>query len=167
MIFTQHHFTSIKKYFKMNLFTYNLVYIWLILAILFLIMEMGSPGLFFFLSFFFGALAAAGISLLLPSLIIQCVIFFLGTIVTLYILKQWVARTLFKVNPHTRSNIYALQGKQGRVVRKITPEKTGEVKINGELWMARSADNAIISENEIVEIVIVRGAHVVVKKMKG
>lgn len=151
----------------MNFFIDNLVYVWLILAVLFLIMEMGSPGLFFFLSFFFGSLAAAGISLLLPSLVIQCTIFLLGTIAALYILKQWVARALFKGHSRARTNVYALQGKQGRVVRKITPEKTGEVKINGELWIARSVDDAIISENEVVEIVVVRGAHVVVKKMKG
>ena len=46
------------------------------------------------------------------------------------------------------------------------PDKPGEVKINGEIWTARA--NEVITKGETVEIVVVRGAHVVVKfKTKG
>ncbi len=149
----------------MNFLLENILYFWLIIAFFFLILEMGSPGLFFFLSFFVGALCAAGTSLLFSSLIIQCGAFVFGTIIALVVLKQWVAQKMFKGHPRTQTNVFALQGKHGMVLKDITPQGPGEVKINSEVWTARSAHDEVIKTGETVEVVTVRGAHVVVKKL--
>lgn len=144
----------------------EIFYFWLVIAFICLMLEMGSPGLFFFLSFFVGALAAAGASLISKLLIIQGVAFLGGTIIALFVLKQWLTQNMFKGRKQGRTNVFALQGKYAVVLRDITPDKRGEVKINGEIWMAHA--NEVIAKGETVEIVAIRGAHVVVKfKTKG
>ncbi len=138
-------------------------YFWLVIAFFCLMVEMGSPGLFFFLSFFVGALAAAGASLVFSSLVVQGAVFLGGTIVALYVLKQWIAQKMFKDHPHRRTNVFAMKGKHGIMVKDVTLDKPGEVKINGEIWTARADDS--IKKGEAVEVVSVRGAHVVIKKL--
>jgi len=141
----------------------HLTYFWLIVAFFCLMVEMGSPGLFFFLSFFVGALAAAGASLLFSSLVVQGAVFLGGTIVALYVLKRLIAQKMFKDHPYGRTNVFAMQGKHGMMVKDVMPDKSGEVRINGEIWTARADDS--IKKGEAVEVISVRGAHVVVKKL--
>ncbi len=141
----------------------HITYFWLIIAFFCLMVEIGSPGLLFFLSFFVGALAAAGASLVFSSLVVQGAVFLGCTIVALYVLKQWIAQKMFKDHPYGRTNVFALQGKHGMIIKDVMADKSGEVKINGEIWTARADDN--IKKGEAVEVISVRGAHVVVKKL--
>ena len=99
-------------------------------------------------------------------MIIQGAAFLGGTIIALFVLKQWLAQKMLKGRQQGQTNVFALQGKYAVVLRDIMPDKPGEVKINGEIWTARA--NEVITKGETVEIVVVRGAHVVVKfKTKG
>ena len=138
---------------------------WLIIAFFFLIMEMGSPGLFFFSSFFFGGLVAAGVSLFIPSIVIQAVCFLGGTGIALLILRYFVVPRIGKDRPHERTNVYALKGKQGFVIKNISFEHPGLVRVNGELWAAKVARGESIVKGDVIEVVDVRGEHVVVKKV--
>jgi membrane protein implicated in regulation of membrane protease activity len=137
---------------------------WILLALLFLFFEMGSPGLFYFLSFSFGALAAAVSSLAVGAVTSQILIFLAGTCIALLVLKWWVARKSNKNHSHDKSNIYALKGKRAVVLKDITPDASGTVKIGGESWMARSAHH--IAAGSHVLVVDVRGAHVLVEEVK-
>lgn len=141
-------------------------YWWLIIAFLFLIMEMGNPGLFFFLSFFFGGLVAALISYLTESLFVQICVFFSSTIVALSILRYWGIALAGKNRPHQQTNFYALKGKRAIVKQDISESRLGLVVIAGQVWAARtiSSEN-IIRIGDIVEVIDVQGAHVVVKKI--
>ena len=141
-------------------------FIWLVIALCALILEMGSPGLLFFVSFAFGALISALASLWFDSLVIQCSAFLGGTLVALMMLRYWVVLHGKKMQPHTRTNVYALRGKHGVVLVSISSEKPGTVKIGGEVWAARSVSRERIEQGEEVEVIDVRGAHVVVEKIK-
>jgi membrane protein implicated in regulation of membrane protease activity len=149
----------------MNFVVDNLLYCWLIVAFLFLIMEMGSPGLFFFIAFFFGGLLAAVSTFFNESIVIQMAVFFVGTAISLVVLRYCIMPLLGKNRPHERTNVYALSGKRGFVVHAISMEKPGFVKINGEVWVARSSSGERIEKGILVEVVDVRGAHVVVKEV--
>ncbi len=140
-------------------------YWWLFLAFFFLIMEIGHPGLFFFLSFFFGGLSAFVSSLMTDSAMMQILTFFGSTFIALVILRYWGMR-LGKGHASQQTNFYALKGKRAVVTQTIMPENAGLVTIAGHIWAARSVNHeeAIIS-GEVVEVVDVRGAHVVVKKV--
>ncbi len=140
-------------------------YGWLILAFCFLILEMGHPGLFFFISFFFGGLVAAGVSCINESIIIQTISFFAGTASALCVLRYWIMPLLGKDRPHERTNVYALKGKHGFVVQQVSPENPGLVRVSGELWAARVVRDESLIVGATVEVIDVRGAHVVVKRI--
>jgi membrane protein implicated in regulation of membrane protease activity len=146
--------------------TTNLFYWWLIVAFFFLIMEMGNPGLFFFLSFFFGGLTAAATSYVNESIIIQLFAFFGGTIVALYALRHWGIYLVGKNRQTQQTNFYALKGKRAVVTQDITGEKAGLVIIGGQVWAARLTHyDDVVRIGDVVEVIDVRGAHVVVKKV--
>jgi membrane protein implicated in regulation of membrane protease activity len=145
---------------------YDLIYFWLVIALLFLFMEMTHPGLFFFLSFFLGGCAASIASFLSFSLMMQCSIFLGVTIIALYVLKRLFATRITPYHGSKHSNIYALYGQRVRVTKSITTNQQGEVKIGSELWVARSIDNTDIDAGSEVEVVRVSGAHVIVKHIK-
>src|SRR5437762_8765137 len=85
-------------------------YGWLAVAFFFLIMEMGHPGLFYFLSFFFGGLAAAASSYVTDSFFIQTISFFIGTIIALAFLRPWALWLSGKNRSVQQTNFYALKG---------------------------------------------------------
>ena len=144
----------------------NLFYWWLIIAFFFLIMEMGNPGLFFFLSFFFGGLSAAATSCITESVTIQILSFFGSTIIALYILRHWGMSLVGKNRPQQQTNFYALKGKRAVVTQDMSGEKPGLVTIGGQVWAARVAHHGdAVRIGDVVEVVDVRGAHVVVKKV--
>lgn len=149
----------------MNILLDNFCYFWLAVSFFFLIAEMTNPGLFLFLSFFLGGLIAAGVTFFTSSFTAQSGIFLLGTTIFMILLRYFVLPILSKNRTHIQTNIFALKGKQGFVLKGITVHKMGIVKINGESWSARSVDDEGIDEGCTVEVIDVRGAHVVVKKI--
>jgi membrane protein implicated in regulation of membrane protease activity len=158
--------TAIVKTFFHLPFRETTMYWWLLVAFFFLIMEMGHPGLFYFLSFFFGGLAAAAASFLTESSTIQIIVFFTATTLALCFLRPWVLWLSGKNRPAQQTNFYALKGKRAVVTQDIANEKPGLVTIGGQVWAARIIhhdDKALIGD--VVEVVDVRGAHVVVKKI--
>jgi len=143
----------------------HLFFFWLVLAILCLITEMGSPGLFYFLSFFFGGIAAALVSLYLDSWIIQSLIFISCTTISLVALKYWIV-TSKKNHKAPVTNVYALQGKQGMVIVDITPEHPGQVKVHGEVWSAIAADQVTIKTGAFIQVTAIGGAYLTVVEIK-
>ncbi len=132
-------------------------------ALFFLVLEMGSPGLFYFLSFFFGALAAAAASLVNTSLILLAGIFSGVSSFSFFILKYWVK----KQSRHVRkTNVAALIGKRGIVMQTISATKPGAVKVGGEVWSAR-CHQGVIKEGAAVEVQQITGAYLVVVEVKN
>lgn len=146
----------------MNTFVLN----WLIIALVSLVLEMTSPGLFLFLSFTFGACAGAVASWLEFSFNFQLASALITTFASFLLLYFLMKRTDYlDSNSGYHSNIYALKGKKGMVVTSIKKGSFGQVKISGELWAARSLDSLEIVQGSWVQIVHVQGAHVLVKKI--
>lgn len=137
---------------------------WLILSIFLLFFELGTPGLFFFLSFSFGAIFAALISLFYESIYIQSLVFVGGTIISLLLLKSW---TKYKSKHHKvhLTNIYALYGKKGIVEEKISKNSVGQIKVSGQIWSAKSIDDSEIIEGSQVEVIDIRGVTLFVRKV--
>lgn len=135
--------------------------VWCTVAILFFLFELGNPGLFFCLAFSCGAVSAL-IATLFDSqdLLLQAVSFFAGTGLSLFVLRSLIHKDLHQ-HAH-RTNFDALLGRHGIVIADITPMQPGSVKIGGQVWMALSAHNEIIALNTPIEVLQVRGAHLVV-----
>lgn len=144
----------------------NQAALWLLIALFAIFFEMGSPGFFFFLSFFFGAIIAFGFTFATSSWLLQSLTFVLATGVSFWMLHFWVKRRSKLFDKHTNTNVYALRSKRGFVTNEIGVGKMGRVKINGESWSARSIDGQKIKEGELVSVVSVKGAHLIVNKVK-
>lgn len=147
-------------------FVANQMVFWLLIALLCLLFEMGSPGLFFFLSFFFGALAGVSVTFFTKSWMWQSIFFVIGTSIAFLLLHYWVRKHSKVFDTHTQTNVYAMRSKRGKVMRQITKDKMGLVKIGGETWSARSLKGIAIEEGTEVTVVRIKGAHLVVEQTK-
>jgi len=142
----------------------NLFFFWLVIAILFLILEVGSPGLFYFLSFCVGATLSAIVSLYYDSTTIQSVVFLAGTIIALIFLKRGI-RSWKHTNRVHPTNIDALQGKHGLVLQDISVQHPGIVKIEGQIWSAKAMQDAPIRVGATVEVISCTGAFLIIKEV--
>ena len=138
--------------------------IWLIIAILFFILEMMGPS---FLLFWVGvgALLAMVVSIFVDSLVIQIGIFVLSSTLLLFCTRSFVKK--MTKNDTTLTNAYANIGKQGIVTQEINSIKgIGQVKVDGEVWSAKSSTNEIIEKGELITIVKLDGVKAIVEKSK-
>lgn len=141
----------------------NYLFFWLIVSIFFLLLEMGSPGLFFFLSFFFGALMAAGSTFFVDSTVWQSVVFLIGSALSFLVLHFWVKKRFSKEKHHEHTNVSALKGKRATVLKTIQAHGVGSVKVGGEIWSAKSLDHQEIAVGVLVEVIDIKGVHLIVK----
>ena len=136
--------------------------IWLLSGLGLLLVELATPGLFFFISFAFGCLFGALGAVLGYSLVVQCSVALLVSIIQFTSMRRALRR--FTDTAHVPTNVQALAGKRAVVVVAITPEQTGQVKIGGEQWAATAHEKVAVEE--LVNVVKVEGNKVVVKKIK-
>ncbi|MGE0009285.1 MAG: NfeD family protein [Candidatus Babeliales bacterium] len=143
------------------------IFFWLVIALTFVLFEIAHPGLFLCLSFAVGACLAAIASYLDYNLVVQTSVALIGTLLGFLALYSWIRLTGYAGPGHGShpSGVYALPGKRAVVTKAIVPDQFGQVKINGEIWSARSDHNQHIPHGTLVEVVYQRGAHVVVKEL--
>lgn len=135
------------------------VFTWLIVALFFLFLEMGSPGLLYCLSFACGAVVSALISYYNEAFIVQGVGFLVGTVIALVLLKRMVRHE----HKHSeKTNVERLLGKQAIVIKEISALRPGQVKVDGQLWSARSINGQLLPVDAVVTIVAIKGVHVMV-----
>jgi membrane protein implicated in regulation of membrane protease activity len=142
----------------------TLFLLWGIGSILLIGLELSFPGLFFFLSLALGSLSAALVSLGENDITYQLIVCVLVTFISFFVLRYW-ARSRGK-DTLAKTNVYALQGKQGVVTEPISRYQRGWISIQGELWAAHAEESDIIQKGEIVEVTSVKGAHLIVKRIK-
>ena len=141
----------------------NALFLWISVALLFLILEVGHPGLFFFLSFSLSSLFCALLAFFDVAIAWQCTAFLIVSCIAFELLSRFAKRLH---DNHVRTNVYALEGKKGQVLEPIRPPATGLVKVEGEVWTARSLSGEAINSGVAVLVVHVRGAHLVVKEIE-
>ncbi len=135
---------------------------WLIAAGVFFIIEMATIG---FLVFWLGigALLAMVTSFITDSILIQALVFIITSTLLLIFTRPLVDKFI-KVPKEVKTNAYSIIGKKGIVISKINNiEGTGQIKIDGDVWSAKSATDEDIPENTEVEIVEIDGVKAVVK----
>lgn len=137
---------------------------WLIAAGVFFIIEMATIG---FLVFWLGigALLAMVTSFVTDSIIIQSVVFLVSSTLLLVFTRPLVNKFI-KVPKEVKTNAYSIIGKKGIVISKINNiEGNGQVKIDGDVWSAKSVDDTDIPKDTEIEIVEIDGVKAVVKKV--
>ena len=94
--------------------------------------------------FVIGSLAALVASYFTNSLIIQIIVFIIFSIITLFFTRTIMRN--FKGISAIPSDPEKIIGKVGTVVKRISKENYGEVKVHGGLWVACSNDSIEVGE---------------------
>lgn len=137
--------------------------IWLIAAVVLIILEIVTPGLFFFACLAIGSLAAAVIAYFGISNWLEFGVFAFVAVISIFAIRPFFKKWMEKQNKMTvNSNVDALIGAEALVTEKIVPEKPGFVKVRGEIWLAES--DSEIEPGTKVAIESLSGTKVFVKK---
>jgi membrane protein implicated in regulation of membrane protease activity len=138
--------------------------IWLVAACVLGVGEMHQGG-FYLAPFAAGALTAAAVSLAGVSGLLAIIVFVAASGVVLGTLRP-VAQRHRRLPPAIRTGAAALIGRHAIVLERIANrEGVGCVKIDGEVWTARSFDDEdILDPGEDVEVVEIRGATALVMR---
>jgi membrane protein implicated in regulation of membrane protease activity len=108
-----------------------------------------------------GALAGAGIALLFPGMILVQVLVAVAVAFAMLFLLRPTLLEKVRSAPGYRSSLQRMVGSTGQAMTAITG-RSGEVKVNGEVWEARSFGDVDIEAGAPVEIFEVDGITVVV-----
>ena len=131
--------------------------IWAILSVLFAVGELFTPGLFFLGPIALAALAATVVAALGGGLLVQIIVFGVGSFAAVGLLRP-LARRHLTMPRAIRTGAAALEGAKAIVLQHVD-SRGGRVKIGGEEWSARSymPDEEFDVGTE-VEVVQIQGA---------
>jgi membrane protein implicated in regulation of membrane protease activity len=132
--------------------------LWLVLAVVFGVGEIATLG-FFLAPFAGGAAVAAVVSAAGVPFVGSLAIFLLVSVLLLLALRP-LARKHLRTPPQIRTGTAALVGKPAMVLERIAnDEGVGCVRIDGEVWTARSyMDEETYEAGAHVQVVEIRGA---------
>lgn len=132
----------------------TMFWIWMAAALLFLIVEIGLPGLVF-ACFATGAVGAAFYAQAAPeSYLMQTAIFAVISIILVPLTRKFARK--ISSDSAQKSNIDALLNQPAIVVKDIDAlEGIGQVRIQGEVWSAQSDSN--ISNGSKVTVIGING----------
>lgn len=136
---------------------------WIIAMVVFLVIEAVTVGIVS-VWFAIGALFAMVTAMLGANLWVQIAVFLVVSAVTLYFTRPLVKKYVNnKVEP---TNADMLIGKECRVVETIDNlAGTGAVYVDGKTWTARTVDEEIIPEGQLVKAERIEGVKLIVSKI--
>ena len=136
-------------------------YIWLILAGIFVIAEIATVGfLIFWLSL--SSLCAMITSFFTDKRIIQTAVFVVTSALFIFFTRP-LAKKLDKTDNPLVTNAFSIIGKRAIVIKEINPNQgVGQIKIDGQVWTAKSTNEEFISEGTEVLILSIDGVKAVV-----
>ena len=130
--------------------------IWLVLLIIFLIVEAACPVHLISLWFAAGALVALILSLLHVELWIQVVAFFAVSCLLLAALRPIVKK--YFTPRIVKTNVDSIIGSTGLVTQTIDNVKAeGQIKLGAMYWTARSASGEPIAEGTLIRVERIEG----------
>lgn len=137
---------------------------WLILAGMFLILEIITVG---FLVFWFsvGALVAMVASFFTNNIIAQASIFVISSTILLFATRPFVAK-ITKKDEEVKTNAYSIEGKTAKVIVDVDPiDGQGQIKVGGEVWSAKSYNDTVIPKDTEVLVEKIDGVKAIIKPL--
>ena len=138
--------------------------LWLVVAIALALIEMLTPGIFFFACFAAGALASS-LSALFGAPEWACWTVFFGVSFLLILFVAPIAKRLMKKSPSAPVGLDGIEGQTAWTIKAIEPSSgQGQVRLsNGAIWIATSEQP--IPEGSQVEIIRIKGTRLFVRQM--
>jgi membrane protein implicated in regulation of membrane protease activity len=130
---------------------------WAIAAVLLAVGEIVTPGMFFLGPVALAAILAGVVGLAGGALWLQLIVFILGALTSLAILRP-IARAHLRMPPLLRTGTDALVGSKALVLDRVD-EHGGRVRIGGEEWTARTyMEGQVLEPGTRVEVARIEGA---------
>ena len=138
--------------------------IWLIASGIFIIIEIFTIGFFvFWLAI--GSLIAMLVSFVIDNLIVQTAVFVISSAILIFATKPLVEK--FTKKDKTPTNVYSIIGKKAVVIKDIDwSTGKGQIKLEGEIWSAKTKEQVNIPKGTEVEIESIEGVKAFVKPIK-
>jgi membrane protein implicated in regulation of membrane protease activity len=131
--------------------------IWSIVALVLVVGEVFTPGMFFLGPVALAAVAAAIVDLVGGGAILQLIVFIAGAIASVLIVRP-IAKSHLHVPAPLRTGTAALTGAKAVVLQRVDSDG-GLVRIGGEEWSARAyVDGQAYEPGDRVEVVKIEGA---------
>ncbi len=131
--------------------------VWVVVAVALAIGEVLTPGLFFLGPVALAAAAAAVASLLGAGTVGSVLVFLVGALLSLALLRP-IARRHVHMPVLSRTGTDALIGRKAVVTRRVD-NAGGRVRIGGEEWSARAyLDGEEYAEGASVDVIRIEGA---------
>lgn len=139
---------------------------WVVLMVIFLVVEAACPVHLVSVWFAAGALISAIVGQFGGEIWLQVVVFLAVSIGALLLMWRYVVKFM-KGGENTKTNLDSVIGSQGYVTAAIDNlNATGQVKLGGMYWTARSSDGKIIPEGTLVQVDRIEGVKVFVTVVK-
>lgn len=138
---------------------------WVIVAIVLGLIEMATVDLVF-LMLAIGGLAAALTSLVVPGFWPEVGVFVVCSLVFLCALRPWLKMRMLWSQTNVKTNVHALIGRQVDVIETVNAS-SGRVKLDGEVWSARTIDEKPLLVGEHAYVCEIDGATAVVTSVEN
>ncbi len=137
-------------------------YVWIAVMIAAVVLELMTPGMLVAIWFMPAALISMILAFFEVDVWIQIVVFLTASIVAIFVGRLFVRPS----KKHNATNIDAIIGEKGVVVEKVENiAGSGQVKVHGQYWSARSvSDDCDYEPGDIVHVVAVEGVKLICKK---
>lgn len=140
-------------------------YIWLIAAGVFFIAEIITVG---FMIFWLGiaALIVCLLSLFIENVFIQMAVFVVLSTLLLFLTRPFVEKFVIKKDEKVITNAFSIIGKQAKVIKTMDSiTKLGQIKVGQETWTAKTANDILLEEGDVVKIESIDGVKAIVSKI--
>lgn len=112
------------------------------------------------------ALVVCLISLFVENVFIQAVIFVILSAILLLFTRPFVEKFVIKKEEKVITNAYSIIGKKAEVIKEVDPvTKLCQIKVGTESWTAKTADDTILNEGDIVTVDSIDGVKAIVSKI--
>lgn len=140
----------------------NMLFVWLLLLIIFIVVELLTMGLTT-IWFAAGTLAAAVAAALHAPVVVQVAVFLVVAVVLLIFTRPIAVKYFNK--DRIKTNVESMVGRQAIVISEINNlEGIGQVAVSGQEWSARSVDeNLMIPEGTVVYVRAISGVKLLVE----
>jgi len=138
--------------------------IWVGIGVICITIEIFTPG-FFFLSFGIGAVLTGVVSLLIHDLAAQISVYAVVTFLLFINLRKFSKKLESKNSVPT--NVFALKGKIGVVIKDVGVNQRGYVKIGGEEWSALTHQTEHLAVGTLIRVIDVEGNKLIVEKSES
>lgn len=143
--------------------TMSMIFVWIIICIAAVLIELLTPTALVSIWFSVGGVIGALAALLHLPIEVQVACFIIVSLVSMLIVRPVATRYL-------RGNVVATNadrciGSIGVVMKTVSKDEWGEVKVGGTLWHAIPVEDEEIAEKEKVKVVAIEGAKLLVTKI--